>query len=145
MRKPRLRNPKPVSYVDTTAKKAQDTRRAKHSKTAHRLVAKAETLMDDWSLSSCFSVEELADQLEVSKRSLYRAFHDCLGTGPYEVFLSKKLDAFRQQLLQGSYYRGKITDAASSSGFTQFGRLAKRYKEHFGELPSETARRREGQ
>ena len=89
-------------------------------------------------------VPALARCVKVSERTLYRAFDQWVGIGPYEFFTLSRLHAFRRDMLTGPAQRGKIARTARANGFEELSRLAQLYKRHFGELPSETlAKRRE--
>ena len=62
--------------------------------------------------------------MKVSERTLYRAFEQWVGSGPYEFFTLSRLHAFRRDLVTGDPYRGKIARAARANGFEELSRLA---------------------
>ena len=86
------------------------------------------------------SIPELARELAVSERNLYRAFQACLGMGPREVEQLRRLHEFRARLTRGPG-RTRVAEAAAEAHFTHLGRLSRLYRAHFGERPSETLRR----
>ena len=90
------------------------------------------------------SMPELANALQVSQRTLYRAFRESAGVGPDEYYRIHKLHHFRECLLASEGHRGDIAQAAELAGFDHLSRLAQSYRKHFGELPSETLARRRG-
>ena len=89
-----------------------------------------------------FASGEVAAEVEVSQRALYEAFRRLLGRGPYEFHLLQKMHAFREALLDGKPFHGKIKQAAQATGFRHLGRLTQSYRRHFGESPRETMKRR---
>jgi AraC family ethanolamine operon transcriptional activator len=91
---------------------------------------------DDLSLS----MPHLAEQVNVSLRTLEYAFHDTLGHPPRGFIRRLRLQSLRRQLLLNSSCRG-VTDAAARAGFVELGRMANDYKKSFGELPSQTLAR----
>lgn len=82
---------------------------------------------------------ELAKSLDVSLATLHRFFIDWFGLPPSRYLLSKRLYLARRRLSSGEY--ATVTEVATSCGFWEFGRFSARYREQFGELPSETLRR----
>lgn len=82
---------------------------------------------------------ELAKSLDVSLATLHRFFIDWFGLPPSRYLLSKRLYLARRMLSSGDY--ATVTEVATSCGFWEFGRFSARYREQFGELPSETLRR----
>ncbi|MDJ0851128.1 MAG: helix-turn-helix domain-containing protein [Myxococcota bacterium] len=87
------------------------------------------------------SLPVLARELSVSERTLFRAFRECLGMGPFEVEQLRRLNHFRALLLARGPRRGRVAEAAAETGFTHLGRLSVLYRAHFGERPRETLRR----
>jgi transcriptional regulator GlxA family with amidase domain len=83
---------------------------------------------------------DLCRQLGVSPRALSRAFHAVGGTTPYRHVQSQRLNEARRALLSDTVEES-ITDIATRFGFRELGRFAVRYRETFGESPSETKRR----
>lgn len=82
---------------------------------------------------------ELAKSLDVSLATLHRFFVDWFGLPPSRHLLSKRLYLARRKLSSGAY--ATVTEVATSCGFWEFGRFSARYREQFGELPSETLKR----
>jgi AraC-like DNA-binding protein len=85
-------------------------------------------------------LEVLADVAEVRPRTLEQHFRRFLGTTPLGWVRHARLARARQKLLRPSP-QDTVTTVALSSGFGQLGRFAAHYREHFGELPSQTLRR----
>ncbi|MCP4061201.1 MAG: AraC family transcriptional regulator [Pseudoalteromonas sp.] len=87
------------------------------------------------------SVEELAQVGNVSKRTIYNLFAKYSSMTP-KLFIKKaKLRSLHKELTGGKAIRN-VTEVALNYGFTHLGRFSSDYRKMFGELPSETFRRR---
>ncbi|WP_312002430.1 helix-turn-helix domain-containing protein [Bradyrhizobium hereditatis] len=84
-------------------------------------------------------ISQICSQLHVSRRTLHRAFHEALGTGPI-AFLHRRLCAVHT-ILRASHDVRTISDIALQFGFQNLGRFAGYYHQLFGEYPSETRQR----
>ena len=107
---------------------------------AYKLVKQCEEIYTQPGADGPPRVSSMAAMLGVSKRTLYYAFHQVLGLGPSRYFQVLRLHAFREKLLRHSVGQGPIARYAMEMGFGQLGRLAGRYRHHFGESPSDTLR-----
>jgi len=85
-------------------------------------------------------ISELCSALNVSRRSLHRAFADTLGVGPAAYLRSRRLSAIRLVLTRCDPVAISIGDLAFEYGFLDPGRFAAYYRAHFGETPSESLR-----
>lgn len=83
-------------------------------------------------------VSFLSEQLGVSTRTILRAFRAELDLSPHAYLINHKLHFARQALLMASQQVSTVTSIAASLGFNDFGRFASRYRDLFGELPSQT-------
>ena len=83
------------------------------------------------------TVTDLAAEAGLSVRALQAGFRDTVGTSPTAYLRDSRLDRVHAELLDGA----SVTDAATRWGFYHLGRFARRYRERFGVVPSETARR----
>jgi AraC family transcriptional regulator, ethanolamine operon transcriptional activator len=83
-------------------------------------------------------VSQLADLVDVSERCLRIAFNDVYQIGPRQYLRLRQLHEVRQELIAADRSERTVTDVLTRWGVWEFGRFAGRYKEHFGELPSET-------
>jgi AraC-like DNA-binding protein len=91
-------------------------------------------------------IEDLADVAGVSARAVQMAFRRLRGCTPMQAVNRRRLEAARQ-ILSSPPPETTVTQVAADCGFFHFGRFAGRYREKFGEMPSETltgARRRRG-
>lgn len=84
------------------------------------------------------SLSELCQGLNISRRSLHRAFTDALDTSPGVYLRQRRLSLVRRALIATQSPWLKVSDVAGFYGFWELGRFAQQYRQHFGELPSET-------
>jgi len=88
-------------------------------------------------------LDTLAAVAGVRPRTLETHFRQFLGTTPLGWVRRMRLARARQALLSASA-GVDVTSVALASGFGQLGRFAAHYRQHFGELPSDTLRRVKG-
>lgn len=86
------------------------------------------------------TIADVAAHCRVGVRALDRGFRRHLGASPWQYMQELRLQAVRDDLLAGRH-GGTVTEAALRWGFSNLGTFAARYREHFGELPSESLRR----
>ena len=68
-----------------------------------------------------------------------------MGETPQQFILNLRLNRIRRELVHSEEEEERtVTVVSMRWGITELGRLAARYREQFGELPSETLRRRRG-
>ena len=79
----------------------------------------------------------------VSWRTQDYAFRECFGVTPKAYLTALRLDGVRRELVPTDP-PVKIADVANRWGFWHLGQFAADYRRQFGELPSETLRRRGG-
>jgi len=87
-------------------------------------------------------VHVLAARLNVNPRTLQKAFHSVTGLGPNAYFRHCALNQARNALLQAHPAEDKVTAIATGLGFTEIRRFSVRYRELFGESPSQSLQRR---
>ena len=88
-----------------------------------------------------FSIPELCGKLRVSHSTLREAFIKVVGVAPHAYFVRQRLNAARHQLARAHPSRETVTNVALELGFTELGRFAQRYRDFFGENPSQTLQR----
>lgn len=86
------------------------------------------------------STADLAATVGVSERSLQAGFRELAGMSPMAYLRGVRLDRVNLELATRG---GSVTDVAARWGFFHPGRFAHQYRDRFGELPSDTARRAE--
>ncbi|WP_344411955.1 helix-turn-helix transcriptional regulator, partial [Pseudonocardia ailaonensis] len=86
------------------------------------------------------TLADLAAAVGVTARSLQRGFRETLGVSPMAYVRGARLDRVHAEL-QAAQGPAAVTGVATRWGFFHLGRFAAQYRERFGELPSDTARR----
>nr|WP_313404597.1 AraC family transcriptional regulator [Pseudomonas sp.] len=95
-------------------------------------------------LKQDISVEQLAQLAHMSPRSLYALFDKHLQTTPKHYIRQRKLERVHTCLKDPTAKVRNVTEVALDYGFLHLGRFSESYRSAFGELPSDTLRRREG-
>ena len=90
------------------------------------------------------TVRDLCRVTEVSERTLRYTFLEQFGVSPKSYLLAMRLNGVRRQLSHADSSSATIADLANHWGFWHMGQFAKDYRRLFGELPSETLRRKGG-
>lgn len=90
------------------------------------------------------SVREVCQHAQVSERLLNYAFKDRFGMPPKRYIQGFRLDCVRGELRHATPSTAMVTDVANRWGFWHMGQFAADYRRQFGELPSETLKRRVG-
>ncbi|WP_372988267.1 AraC family transcriptional regulator [Marinobacter sp.] len=88
----------------------------------------------DWQ----FDLPELASHAGASERNLYYLMKRETGVTPYRFYQRCRLVRVRRRLVDCQCEVPHISHYAADEGFSHLGRFAALYREHFGELPSET-------
>jgi transcriptional regulator GlxA family with amidase domain len=78
----------------------------------------------------------------VSERTLEYAFKEVMGLTPMTYLVRLRLHRVRQALLAGTQGSTTVSAEALNWGFWHFGEFSRAYKACFGELPSDTLRRK---
>ncbi|GLU31312.1 helix-turn-helix transcriptional regulator [Trinickia caryophylli] len=84
------------------------------------------------------TTREVAAELNVTMRTIQLVFKRALGVTPCGLIRALRLEGIRGDLLQESGPLNSIFDTASRWGLTSRSTLAKSYRKHFDESPSET-------
>ncbi|WP_292016581.1 helix-turn-helix domain-containing protein [Marinobacter sp. HL-58] len=85
-----------------------------------------------------FNLGELATYSGVSERNLYYLMKRETGLTPYRMYQRQRLLRVRRRLVDCQCDLPHISWYAADEGFSHLGRFAALYRQHFGELPSET-------
>jgi AraC-like DNA-binding protein len=91
----------------------------------------------DANIEEAIGVDGMADAIGVQPRAVVNAFRRLRGRSPQRALTERRLERARQRLLAADPGT-TVTDVATSLGFFHFGRFAQRYRERFGERPSDT-------
>jgi AraC family ethanolamine operon transcriptional activator len=87
------------------------------------------------------SATALARGIGVNGRTLLRTFQEAFGLSPKQYLMLRELHAVRRSMSVATAQNETVADILTRHGIWEFGRFAARYRQHFGELPSETLRR----
>lgn len=93
-------------------------------------------------LENPIAIDDLVAAAITSRRTLHRAFMDVLGETPQSYVLKLRLNRIRDDLASPDEALRTVTMVSHRWGIAELGKLAARYREQFGELPSETLARR---
>ena len=85
------------------------------------------------------TVSDVAAHCRVGVRALDRGFRKHLGISPWQYMLELRLRGVRDDL-KACRHGGTVTGVALHWGFSNLGTFSARYREQFGELPSESLR-----
>jgi len=107
---------------------------------AAALVRRAKEIMDGH--AGPVPMARLCSLLRVSPSTLENSFKKITGLAPHTFFLRRRLNSARYALLEADRQHESVTGIALENGFTELGRFAVRYRQMFGETPSETLRSR---
>lgn len=88
------------------------------------------------------TVADLCLELGVSRRTLQYSFQEVLGLNPVRFLRAMRLNGVRRDLKTPRLPADSVQDAAAKWGFWHLGHFVTDYKRMFGELPSETLRRK---
>ncbi|WP_426609333.1 helix-turn-helix domain-containing protein [Bradyrhizobium sp. McL0616] len=86
-------------------------------------------------------IAALCRTLEVSERTLRKAFHKTHGIPPCRHLRLSRLSQARRALSSADCRFMTVTEVATSFGFLELGRFSVEYRKHFGESPSQTLHR----
>jgi len=89
-----------------------------------------------------FYVKDLCVAAGVRERTLQYAFQQVMGMSPVAYLTRLRLHRVRQALRAATHGSTTVSAQALSWGFWHFGDFSRAYKDCFGELPSETLRRK---
>jgi AraC-like DNA-binding protein len=96
----------------------------------------------DEHLAEPMTMDDLARHACVSVRSIQSGFREDLGTTPIAYLRDRRLDKVREMLMDAVPADGlTVARSAARWGFSNAGSFAVRYRERFGETPSQTLRR----
>jgi AraC family ethanolamine operon transcriptional activator len=85
-------------------------------------------------------VGQLAAASGVSERTLRQVFYDYYGIGPTRYLQLKQLNDAYRALRMADPEATRVGDVLTALGIWEFGRFSLRYRQLFGETPSETLR-----
>jgi AraC-like DNA-binding protein len=110
---------------------------------AMQLVGKVDEYLDAAGLRPVH-ISEICAHLNITRRTLHRAFFDALGMGPITFLRCKRLCATHSVLRDSDPAITTVAQVAMRHGFIELGRFSHYYHSLFGEYPSETLGSRGG-
>jgi AraC-like DNA-binding protein len=119
-----------------------ESTRSDRTRQAQGLIVKA---AEDYAMaqsSDRLYVTDLCKVAAVSERTLEYAFKEIMGLTPMTYLTRLRLHRVRQALLAANPGTTTVSVEALNWGFWHFGEFSRAYKDCFGELPSETLRRK---
>jgi AraC family transcriptional regulator, ethanolamine operon transcriptional activator len=119
--------------------------RSDRTRQAQSLIVK---IAEDYVLSHIddhLYVSDLCRVAAVSERTLEYAFKAIMGLTPMTYLMRLRLHRVRQALLAATQGSTTVSAEAFSCGFWHFGEFSRAYRQCFGELPSDTLRRKPGE
>ena len=91
-------------------------------------------------------LDQLADRLSCSRRSLIQGSKELLGIGPKELLRAQRLEKVHQVLLcqdpRAALQMPSVNEVAGRFGFQSRGHFAAAYRRQYGQLPMATLRQR---
>ncbi|WP_335949802.1 helix-turn-helix transcriptional regulator [Salipiger bermudensis] len=116
-------------------------RTSSRSQSMVRIARRAREYMND-NTAAVHTVADVARAQGISLRSLQLACREILDLTPNELLTEVRLERARRALLSEDG-AGSVAEAAFTHGANHLGRFAQKYRERFGESPSETLSRRQ--
>jgi len=95
----------------------------------------------DAHLDDSLTIGDVAAAAGVAGRTLYKHFHEECGTTPMRYVRDCRFNQVREALLRAGP-QDCVTTIAVQWGFCHLGRFSVEYRKRYGEMPSETLRRR---
>ena len=84
-----------------------------------------------------FSINELGDELRLSRSQLFRKFEIICDISPGEFIRNERLNFAYKQLLSGEF---NVNEVAFKSGFSSSSYFITSFKKMFGKTPSEISK-----
>lgn len=109
---------------------------------SEKQVRRAEEWIDAH-LTEPIGVDEMALATGVGVRSLQLSFQRARGYSPMQAILRRRLESAREALLNAGP-GDTVTSIVAHYGIFELGRFSQRYRERYGETPSQTLARRHG-
>lgn len=113
--------------------------RPQRHRSTYRTVQAAQRMIED-RLPEAIQLGEICSEIDVSRRTLERAFREHMGLSPWAYILTRRLLHARRILRQSRPEETTVGSAAIAAGLAHAGRFSTRYRALFGEHPSDTLR-----
>jgi len=128
----RRRGTEPLSLIDADEKDAiEENKLPAMSKYDSEFLDKMEAVMAENISDDQFSIDSLAERLNMSRSSFYRKIKALMGMTPVDYMKNYRLDAAARQLRE----KVRVNEVVANVGFTSHSYFAKCFKEKYGVLP----------
>lgn len=128
----RRRGTEPLAIVEADEKEAIEGNKLPNmSKYDREFLERMETLMAENVSDDQFSIDVLAERLNMSRSSFYRKVKVLMGMTPVDYIKNYRLDIAAQQLRD----KVRVNEVVANVGFTSHSYFAKCFKEKYGVLP----------
>ena len=97
------------------------------------IIMRAINYIDD-NLLTITNIEEICDELYISKSNLHHLFIEHLNISPKKYIIEKRLNYAQRKICDGK----KTTDVAEKCGFYDYSAFFRAYKKRFGYSPTDT-------
>lgn len=139
-RHPRLGRCILETMIRVLARPPRPVERGRNITSYSQIVARAKSYILA-NLKNPLTVTSIAQAAFVTRATLYRAFAEILDETPQSYVRALRLNRIRRDLADEEEAICSITIVANRWGITELGRFAGRYRQLFGELPSQTKAR----
>lgn len=128
----RRRGTEPLAVIDAAEKEAiEENKLPDLSKYDREFIDRMDKLMAESVSDDQFSIDTLAERLNMSRSSFYRKVKALMGMTPVDYIKNYRLDIAAQQLRD----RVRVNEVVANVGFTSHSYFAKCFKEKYGVLP----------
>ncbi|MFD3191599.1 helix-turn-helix transcriptional regulator [Sedimentitalea sp. HM32M-2] len=129
-----------AAVIDHFGHDANHVRQPKSPSAQARVVSESLEFISA-NLEGPLTIGAIANAAGTSRRSLHRAFAELLGETPGTYIRKLRLNRIRRDIVSDTERAATITILSMQWGISELGRFSGWYREHFGELPSETMAR----
>lgn len=128
----RRRGTEPLAVIEEQEKEAiKENKLPELSRFDREFLERMDKYMEENMSDDCFSIDNLAERLNMSRSSFYRKVKALVGMTPVEYVKNYRLDAAARMLRE----RERISDVVDNVGFSSTSYFAKCFKEKYGVLP----------
>jgi AraC-like DNA-binding protein len=106
-------------------------KKVKTNEDVFRAILFAKSFIDDHVLDN-FSLDQISQQVGISKYHFIRVFKNTFGTSPYQYQKLKRLEKAKSELSSGR----SVSDIAILFGYPDLPTFSKAFKQAFGQIPS---------
>jgi AraC-like DNA-binding protein len=92
-------------------------------------------------IHSTYTIADLVDELQVSKRTIQHGFKHYLGFTPKEYQQHIRLNGIRDTILTMNDPDISLSEVAAKYNYFHMGHFSTEYRKFFGETPSQTLQR----